>query len=162
MSADTPQMSKNSIIEETVRYYRGRPDRFGRDSKGECVYRASETQMCAVGRCVNWEGIPSDELESRVKFSGAATHFLSRFGDGMLHDRYRGHTTSFWDSLQRLHDNENYWNLSAELSLEGYRYLIETFPDFNPGILAFGSIETEKYETAKVLVRLNRQPASST
>ena len=106
-------MTKQEIINETVKYYDEDIDRRAMDIHG-CVYNAYDGTYCAVGRCFEdkWKRVDDDfvlegndaDIESMYKENGFDNL------DGMLQPKYRGHEVEFWEELQRLHDNGSNWN----------------------------------------------------
>ena len=94
-------LSKQQIIEETVEYYKNNP--FGFDSTkydgiGGCVYYGPEGQMCAVGRClINPKHFATN--------TDSAYSLINDLSDDILEEKYRGHSSAFWQSLQSFHDD---------------------------------------------------------
>lgn len=98
--------TKLEIINETVAYYSEDPRR--RAFSGmSCRYITRDGKMCAFGRC---EVDPNINEEADVR-----GRFRDRFElmDVALKIEYRGHQISFWEDIQRLHDNKSHWNESG-------------------------------------------------
>ena len=107
-----------AIVNETVAYYGGNPNRrayIQSDSGVSCVYHADAwagkpERMCAVGRCL------IDPAGLQRKYSSMSVQQLeNELGwefDPSFKPEYRGLPVDFWDHLQTWHDNEN--NFHAE------------------------------------------------
>jgi hypothetical protein len=98
------QKTKVEIIEETANFYN--LTNRGLNTDGYCVYRTEDGKMCAVGRCLNDDFKPLQNIYYSVK---------SLFNDNenedsiFLKEEYVGHSMMFWHSLQGFHDNtENF------------------------------------------------------
>lgn len=94
------------IIQETIEYYSADP--VGRRGKngGACVYISDEGEMCAVGRCMEDPNLVSAQnVCSNMALSIGGKAPLEE----LLKEEYRGHPISFWGSLQRIHDQDEYW-----------------------------------------------------
>ncbi len=86
------------ILDETAVAYTSKTRSI--DQHDSCRY-FTNGRRCAVGRC----------LEDPERFSstcGTVTYFTDL--ELCLKPEYRGHTLSFWRTLQSLHDNEDYWD----------------------------------------------------
>ena len=99
-------MTKLEIIEETTSFYNSHNRAvFIRDNRSDaCVYEASNGNKCAVGRCL----IDTSNLVDRVAISVATLIKISDVDslDSLLKEQYRGHSETFWSSLQDFHDFE--------------------------------------------------------
>jgi hypothetical protein len=111
--------TKREIIQETAEFYNAK-NRAVRSHMGcdmVCVYFDPETgNKCAVGRCLNLPNVSIVDLKGYVDiFTGSIG---SRVLEDILMEEYKGHLPQFWDSLQSLHDREDYWNAEG-MSEEG-------------------------------------------
>lgn len=101
-------MTKVEIIQETVAYYSEDTQRRGLNSDGRCSYLTKGGQKCAVGRCL----LPT-VVEKAARFwsvNELAHMLVDGILDNALIERYRGHSNVFWQDLQLLHDNQDFWN----------------------------------------------------
>lgn len=99
------QLTALEIIDETVAFYSADTSRRS-VNQGTCVYQNSMGNQCAFGRCMT----PEDVIE-RINDTKPVEE-LADMGnsiDYLLQDKYQGQTVSFWEDVQRLHDNSNYW-----------------------------------------------------
>lgn len=97
-------MTKNGIINQTVKFYSEDPSRRALNENGGCVYRNDEGNKCAVGRCFN---------EKKANFLSdldAKSYDKEYCLDNHLKKKYKGHSIEFWDDLQGLHDSSYCWN----------------------------------------------------
>lgn len=92
-------MTKQEIIEETVKYYKNNPFGYNPDTTS-CVYLGSEGQMCAVGRCM----LQPEEFGEEAISADMLAETQEQF-DSLLKEQYRGHEIVFWNNLQNFHDN---------------------------------------------------------
>lgn len=125
-------MTATEIINETVEYYRKNPRSL--DQSGKCVYQSPEGNMCAVGRCLDWDkykeniinanqdGLIDLIYECKVLPSGRSIDNNESVLDPILAERYRGFSLEFWSDLQVLHDTASYWE-DTSLSKGGEVYL---------------------------------------
>lgn len=116
--------TKIQIIEETVAFYGGDLSRRSTTNTG-CLYKHHEGKECAFQRCVAIDLSPYEGSYASAVFRKTGENL--QFKEG-----YEGHDHNFWDTLQNLHDTDNYWDLQAGagLSDEGrYRvnYLKEKY-----------------------------------
>lgn len=105
------------IIDETVAYYSEDVSRRAiGNSITSCSYYTEDGRMCAVGRC----------LQKPENFKGnlQSAHSLNaEFGlEEIIKEEYKGHTLSFWESLQHLHDDNDHWTETG-LNEHGLRKL---------------------------------------
>lgn len=105
LTVEQKQKRMQYVVDETVEWYNGGPDRFGFCQEiRDCVYFDSETgNMCAVGRC----------LIDPEKFSDIIDDVEYAFGgeiglDLNLKEQYRGLPLGFWKRLQGIHDTGAY------------------------------------------------------
>ena len=77
-----------------------------------CLYITKDGRMCAIGKCL------IDPTTVNTLLSVSAIPNL----ENKLKPEYRGHSVSFWAKLQRMHDNEEYWN-NKGLAKKGTRQL---------------------------------------
>lgn len=92
--------TKLEILEETVAFYSEDTSRRA-IMDGTCRYLTDDGKRCAYGRCL----IPEKYTPKWENKSCYAIH-----NDENLQEEYRGHSISFWEHIQSLHDNLNYWN----------------------------------------------------
>jgi hypothetical protein len=115
------------VIEETVEYYSKNPRGFNGEG---CDYRSANGAMCAVGRVLkpevldkvadyqgnsselfnNWENAENDDY-------GIVTNFENIIEEMMQEEYSELTNVAFWDDLQYLHDNSNYWKEIEEGNL---------------------------------------------
>ncbi len=105
------------IIEETANHYTSANR--SASPAGSCFYKREE-DMCAVGRCMTDFGI-----KAFGDYMGTVEELIDEAAkepfDYYLKEEYRGHSEEFWRSLQRMHDNAEYWNEEG-MSSEGEQY----------------------------------------
>lgn len=103
------------IIEETVKFYgddtmrrsfRGKSDKVG---DGVCAYNGINDTHCGVGRCLTQAALTRDLDEGNSSSVGGVWSNIEAL-DLDLQPQYRGHTMVFWEAVQRLHDEDAYWN----------------------------------------------------
>jgi len=82
-----------------------------RSVSGRCHYRTDDGRMCAVGMCMNDEGIYKfgDSIQNVCAIARHLNEKCQHLDD-ILKDEYKGHDAFFWNELQILHDNSVYWN----------------------------------------------------
>ena len=126
------QITICELVEETLDYYWGHPERFGRNQNDGCVYRTCDGQYCAVGRCIDWGRLDMD-MKWRIADFDADVASLHEEVDIHVQVKYRysGIGVDYWDSLQCLHDRSYHWDDSANLTPEGYKYMRLAFSDFD-------------------------------
>jgi len=136
-------MTKLEIIKETVNHFSKDPKQlrsfvytdilklcaYYAANNTLCAYNGANNTHCAVGRC----------MLTKYKNQGKKFKYNTGFSvnsfiydqinlDKLLSPKYRGHAPSFWDDLQRLHDQNLFWNEKG-LSTSGeefLKYLTET------------------------------------
>lgn len=124
-------LTKEEIINETVKFYSTDPKRRSVNNKKEgtpnCQYVSGDGRNCAVGRC----------LTTKIKNKVATSTYNNSDFQGLVHGMigcewdkteenldkllkpsYRGHNLRFWEDLQNLHDVDDYWNETG-LSADG-------------------------------------------
>lgn len=86
-------------------------------NRGFCEYRTNDGRKCAVGMCLNEEGI-----NEFGRFEGSYVVIVEdEVGDDYcresissideyFEEEFRGQTNGFWTDLQRLHDDELNWD----------------------------------------------------
>ena len=126
-------MTKEQIIDETVKYYSNDVKRRAVAPDGACVYFTEDNRMCAIGRCLNQKHPFIKEMKSFNIIGDCAELIteLDRFDsedvsedgpystqlDKILRSKYKGHSFKFWQDIQKLHDLDTYWQ---EDSLSDY------------------------------------------
>ena len=113
--------TKEEILKETIEFYTHNPRAYNEKDK-ICVYRTEEGVMCAVGRCIDTSN-PDNEryfdvlgsvetLTYEIKYDPSEP-YRSAYGDmtldTILAPEYHGHSRSFWNDVQQLHDLDEYW-----------------------------------------------------
>ncbi len=117
-------MTKVEIIQETADFYSADPKRRSLNKKLDCSYNGENGTHCAVGRCLLpiyhdlGDKLPSNDWD----FEGLFTANNCENHDEMLQEQYRGHDIFFWNSLQTLHDTQQYWDKVC-LTVAGEQYL---------------------------------------
>ena len=101
------QMTIKDIIYETVEFYENNPRSVERVNGYtlRCKYYMEENGrelMCAVGRCLYKTKAKSLTDEDMIA--------SMRIKQGDFKKKYRGHSLSFWNELQMLHDNDYFWD----------------------------------------------------
>lgn len=118
--------TENDIIKETVEYYWADPKGRRAATRLGCHYHVPDDgRMCAVGRCLTTEALPraskvmcgAHELAERLEADCL---------DDLLQPEYQGRPVYFWESLQKLHDEEHVWNSEKFLR----NCLDQWFPSF--------------------------------
>lgn len=103
------------IIDETVKFFGDDPTRRSkRDTKKglapyTCSYSGDNGNHCAVGRCLTQEALdkhPDRFSEADVRSVWSCIKALDRD----LQPQYRGHSLTFWEKLQHLHDYDWFWD----------------------------------------------------
>ena len=108
-------MTKVEIIKETFEFYS--EDTSRRSLIGAmCVYNGDNGNHCAFGRCM-LEEYKSQGTSLKVSADITVASLSSALNvkklDDLLEERYRGHTTNFWQNIQRFHDDGEYWDASV-------------------------------------------------
>lgn len=132
-------MTRREIIDDTLGYYVGHPERFSRTETGGCRYRTSDDRMCAIGRHLN----PNHERYLDLVADNPAAVSIE---DGMycpldvmLNEPVRGHSIYFWQALQKLHDEKEFWDEKAQLTPAGQRHLKMLQLDVHDKLLYHGT-----------------------
>lgn len=99
-------MNKLEIIDDTIDFYSKNKRAFNVDIEG-CVYRTDEGYRCAHSRCIKDEFI--DDIVEKFNDSYNADDVISYFGDFIHKEEYQGHSDTFWNDIQNLHDRLVYW-----------------------------------------------------
>lgn len=106
------KLTQKEIVEETIAYYETH-SRGTRDESSEflwegCFYISKEGNKCAIGRC-------SEDPEYLEQLGGSVDNLVKHLKDNgyslddQLCSQYKGHPVYFWNLLQELHDDPNYW-----------------------------------------------------
>lgn len=117
-------MTKLKILEETVEFYSENPRSIGEN--GFCVYFHEDGRRCAVGRCIDLKKKDQflemlDGLVRRKVYAGFSGNALVNAGmipdlDSFLEEKYKGHSSEFWEEIQQFHDHCANWEVDGELS----------------------------------------------
>ena len=134
MAETCSPMTADEIIDETLEYYTGHPERFARNTalsesgddptlpQYKCSYFTKDGRMCAVGRCLDKEAalkhIGAKCLRQSHPVTEMVLHSKSAL-DLSLQPKYQGHPLEFWADLQNLHDSRRFWNSEAQLTASG-------------------------------------------
>lgn len=104
-------MTAVDLIKETVSYYK--THKRAKDHYG-CAYKTSRGSMCAVGRCMNVQGLMSygkyrgdaDTLFDYIKkeHNNPLSYFKQKYHKFITPDYYE-----LWMDLQYLHDKDENW-----------------------------------------------------
>lgn len=116
--------TKIEIIEETVAYYSEDVNRRALGELGGCAYLTEDGRMCAVGRC---EIDPPKYDEGGPAKTGSYQNGIAAADDRSeikFKPEYEGHEMKFWEDLQSLHDEDDYWNANG-ISERGMDYAEE-------------------------------------
>lgn len=129
--------TQTDIVIETLQFYLEDPKNRLAYANGGCFYGrpGGETRNCALGRCM------TDAALERFWDSGHAADVLAKTCgslDQFLKPEYHGHSTEFWDDLQRLHDGAAHWSL--EDSQPRRQFVTACFPDALPKAIELGLI----------------------
>lgn len=119
--------TKIEIIKETASHYTSKNRGYDTD-ESSCEYITPEGYRCAVGRCIKKEHILTFQLDNQgVGIDGGNFDQLNK----VLQDEYKGHSYTFWQDLQQLHDQCSNWN-DEGLTDQGrvyYNELLEKYKD---------------------------------
>lgn len=117
------RLTKEQIVNETVDYYKNN-ERSISAFRG-CAYLTSSGARCAHSRCISEEYI-NRVVENFNTFNNASK-VIEYFGDEIHIEKYRGHSSEFWDDIQRLHDNDVNWikleKCKNELTTVGLKFV---------------------------------------
>lgn len=119
---------EKEVLLETINFYNSTNRGFDED-KGMCVYETADGNHCAVGRCMNANGLAFGKhlVDSGRPSAVSSVHERSHSGiDYYLKPEYKGLSIEFWSSLQTLHDNMYCWDENG-LSDLGKKYVSDTF-----------------------------------
>ena len=109
-------MTEREIVQETVDFYSQDLGRRSKNQVGYCVYNGLNGTHCAIGRCLLPHYTNQGEA-LKVGPSVAANNLAKALKvltfDELLQEKYRGHQRGFWTDLQRLHDDDSFWNESG-------------------------------------------------
>lgn len=127
-------LSKAQIINETVSFYSADTKRRSVNQNGAtpgCQYISEDGRNCAVGRCLTTkvkDKVATSEYNN-ADFQGLVVGMLDcSWPDALvnynkiLKPSYRGHNMRFWEDLQSLHDNDDFWNETG-LTIKGNQEL---------------------------------------
>lgn len=109
------------IVNDTVKYYSEDTKRRAKTEKG-CRYLTDDGRMCAVGRQLNKKQI---SIYGDSKKNATFLFFEMRI------NKLKGLGSDFWSGLQRIHDQDLYWNESKGMtelgldSVEDFKSLIK-------------------------------------
>jgi hypothetical protein len=110
----TNRMTQEEIVRETVGFYNANNRAYIEEvhndgyTSTKCEYITPDNKMCAVGRCLTKNGL---ERVMKTCPDDSAGDLNSKVGlESVLKKKYTGHPAIFWSSLQRLHDNKNWWD----------------------------------------------------
>lgn len=125
--------TKREIIEETLEYYKNNPRAI---NNGVCSYYTKESNMCAVGRCLEnpkeFEDL-INEAHANSDSSGTGIEDALNYFEEKLWDyfkpEYKINDLNFWRNLQRFHDTSYYWNDEGltELGINYYQDLLKKY-----------------------------------
>lgn len=125
--------TEKEIVLETVEYYSDPDNRSLYYSHGEpkdatSVYLSSNGNKCAVGRCMKDKVLDSIAKNRSIKsiVRGMCANKDQAHIDSLFKDEYRGHSVSFWDRLQRLHDEYSHWSKDG-ITRRGIDYVESNF-----------------------------------
>lgn len=90
----------NEIIDYVVDYYKTHPRAVS--VNGMCMYLTKRGYRCAHSICLD----DSVDLKECV---GGTTGLIVKFGDKIHKPEFRGNEIQFWQDIQSLHDNQNFW-----------------------------------------------------
>ena len=127
-------MTKLEIINETINHFSKDPSKLRSFDytdilKPLCAYNGDNKTHCAVGRCMLTK-IKNQGKKFKYNTGVSTNSFIYEqiYLDKLLSPKYRGHSPSFWMDLQKLHDDNQFWNEKG-LSTSGedfVKYLRET------------------------------------
>ncbi len=124
-------MTKREIIEETAAFYNTNNRGNMLNTMDKCCYATERGTNCAVGRCMNDEGL--EKYGDSDKAIGAlidlrVTDYVSI--DYLLKPEYHGHAADFWRRLQIFHDVKANWNEEglSKMGMINKEILIEAYP----------------------------------
>jgi len=95
------------LLDETVKYYSEDVTRRGFNEELKmCEYKTDEGKMCAVGRCIDQNVMDYDKYNR----STTAKMLISKIGQNIFKEEYRGFSFELWRKLQDIHDSWLNWN----------------------------------------------------
>lgn len=112
-------MNKIEIIDDTIDWYSSHP-RSLLPGTNTCLYKGSDGKECAFQRVV----------ENDLSIcEGKAAFVLARDKAVTFKPGYEGHDEDFWHEIQRLHDNQYYWEgqTFTELGIKKVKELKELY-----------------------------------
>jgi hypothetical protein len=102
--------TQSEIVDETIAFYQVNPRSLNPDKneyEARCLYNGPNGTVCAFSRCV----IP--EKRKELPEGEGCWAILHKSGDEILIPEYRGHEISFWEAIQSLHDDNEYWKANT-------------------------------------------------
>lgn len=143
--------TKAEIIQETIDHYKTHPRAISQVN-GQCIYSSIENGIlyeCAVGRCLTDEAKQFDffDSESDKSAQGIYDDILRKCNydsekakimyDEFFKEEYRGHEYDFWQCLQGMHDNDDFWEENhntntRDFTKKGKKWMMSRFPDEFP------------------------------
>lgn len=112
------QLTYIDVINETVEYYSGKENKFGRTIQGVCRYFI-DGNTCAVGRCLSL----SEERLMKLD-QNSQTQVKKLFSRNLLSmncfksEYVHLSNLEFWEDLQKLHDNGANWDIDSDGNVE--------------------------------------------
>ena len=100
-------LTKLEILQDFADNFVENPGNRSLNDAGNCKYLSPEGKKCAVGRWFTDEALGRLGESNRTVTDVYCTEDDS---DDFLMPEVRGHEVTFWEQLQKLHDNESYWN----------------------------------------------------
>jgi hypothetical protein len=142
--------TKIEIIAETYEAYKDASNRAIIGEYSACAYKLPDGRMCAFGRC-EINPVISFNPNHTVGGSVITRQIAARQSlteeealkasdqdvlDSLLKPEYRGHDSSFWLEIQRLHDTQEFFNTEtwSEKGLARIAELKLVYADKSPAV----------------------------
>lgn len=93
-------MTNLELVLDTIEYYKKNPRAL--DESGFCVYKSENGNMCAVGRWINWEKVPVEDIK-HINSAGSVEGNEEMIKNLLL-DEVKDIPFTLWDALQNYHD----------------------------------------------------------
>jgi hypothetical protein len=119
------RLTEQEIVLETIEFYSNKENR-SFNKNGMPCYLNEDGNRCAIGRCLNKLGL----AKFKNNHSRITSLVLSQIGylrkDNYFKPEYWNNAIVFWQNLQDLHDEEQYWT-DTGLSKLGKDFIKQAF-----------------------------------
>lgn len=139
----------HALADDTVTYYENNPRSFtyrGMHMSKVCAYNGKDGAHCAVGRHflppikedgehLMWNTQTVDWLHDAIQGEDISFWEIDdvRSLDDFLCEDVRGFSISYWKALQRLHDEDRFWDEEWRFGASGLAYLSNLHDRVNKG-----------------------------